>query len=225
MFEFVSFPFLLVAAVGAFALFYFVGPESGKATSVPFDDTVPTLDGILAEHADDMKDAAAGYRGHCYRVYHFTKALHPGPLSADQLEQVAIAVAHHDIGVWSDRLSTGQRNIDYIEPSVKRAVVWLKKNNKPAEWVEPVSLLISEHHKLTAFRRPSSPALEKLVEAFRQADLVDFSLGLVRNGLSRALVSSVRAHWPNAGFHMGLVTLTLERIKTHPLNPFPMMKL
>jgi len=64
-----------------------------------------------------------------------------------------------------------------------------------------------------------------MIEVFRQADLVDFSLGLVRMGLSRALVSSIREHWPNDGFHMELVKLAWGELKANPLNPFPMMKL
>ena len=212
----------VLGLVAFYLLFHFFGPEGDKPTAVAFEDSVPLIDDILAEWKPQLFDAPyEGYRGHCYRVWHFVKALYPGSLTAVQREQLAIALAHHDLGVWSDRLSDGRRNIDYIQPSVDRAVAWLKKHKKPAEWIEPVSLMISEHHKLRAY---SGPTATTLVESFRQADLVDFSLGIVRNGLSRALVSSVRTHWPNAGFHPGLVTIIIDRLKTHPLNPFPMMK-
>ena len=35
----------------------------------------------------------------------------------------------------------------------------------------------------------------------------------------------VLAGWPSAGFHWRLVQLTLERFRTHPLTPLPMVKL
>ena len=217
----ITWPTAILGLITFYLIFYFAGPEGDKATAVAFDDSLPVMDSIFDEWKPQMGESYAGYRNHCYRVFHFIKAIHPGTMSAEQVEQVEIALAHHDLGIWSDKLEGARPNIDYIDPSVSRAVEWLKKHKKPAEWIEPVSLMISEHHKLRAY---SGPTATTLVETFRQADLVDFSLGLVRNGLSRALVSSVREHFPNAGFHAGLVTIVIDRLKTHPLNPFPMMK-
>jgi len=224
-------PTVVLGLAAFYLLYYFVGPEGHKLSRVAFEESIPRLDAILDGWKQALGDSHLGYRNHCYRVYHFTKALAAEaqhPLTPVELEQVAIAVAHHDLGIWSDKLNDGRPNIDYIDPSVQRAVEWMKKNNKPTEWIEPISLMISEHHKLRSYTHHSASAsnsdVERLVETFRQADLVDFSLGLVRNGLSRALVSSVRDHWPNAGFHAGLVTILVDRFRTHPLNPFPMMK-
>ncbi len=33
------------------------------------------------------------------------------------------------------------------------------------------------------------------------------------------------ATWPSAGFHWRLVTLTLDRVRHHPLSPLPMVRL
>jgi len=49
--------------------------------------------------------------------------------------------------------------------------------------------------------------------------------GLRTFGLPRPLIRSVLAGWPSAGFHWRLVQLTLERFRTHPLTPLPMVKL
>lgn len=237
-------PTVILGLVAFYLLFYFMGPEGSKPTSVSFDDSLPVLDKILAQWQPQMGKAFEGYRNHCYRVFHFTKAIYPAvlagatgsgspaaaSLSPQQLESVAIAVAHHDLGIWSDPLDNGAGNVDYIDPSVRRAESWMDRHQSPKEWLQPVKLMISEHHKLTSFTGVGLSKAEAtveniaLIESFRQADLVDFSLGLVRNGLSRALVSSVREHWPNAGFHAGLVELIVERLKSHPLNPAPMMK-
>jgi hypothetical protein len=37
-------------------------------------------------------------------------------------------------------------------------------------------------------------------------------------------VREVIAAFPNAGFHRRLAMLTLQRLRRHPLDPFPMMR-
>jgi hypothetical protein len=91
---------------------------------------------------------------------------------------------------------------------------------RPADWSDEVASMILEHHKL----RPVTAAPSPLVELFRQGDLVDFSLGLVRFGLPRASVRAMKHRHPNAGFHRTLVRLVGRWVVRHPLNPAPMMK-
>ena len=80
--------------------------------------------------------------------------------------------------------------------------------------------MVDMHHKLRSVRGSRYP----LVEVFRQGDLVDFSLGLVRFGLPRATVRSVKAQFPNAGFHKGLLQLAGGWFAKHPISPPPFMK-
>jgi hypothetical protein len=80
---------------------------------------------------------------------------------------------------------------------------------------------IGEHHKVTAYRTNN----EWLVEPFRQADLVDVSLGLVRCGLDRTLIRQAFVAFPSAGFHVRLLQLGGKRLLTHPWSPLPMLKL
>jgi hypothetical protein len=57
----------------------------------------------------------------------------------------------------------------------------------------------------------------------RQVALVD---ARVRGfGIPRPFVARLFATWPSAGFHWRLVTLTLDRFRSHPLTPLPMVKL
>lgn len=67
-------------------------------------------------------------------------------------------------------------------------------------------------------------ALAALVDAFRRADLVDVSLGLMRSGLPRSFVRDVRRAFPNAGFHRRLLALGAQRARSHPLSPLPMLR-
>ena len=67
--------------------------------------------------------------------------------------------------------------------------------------------------------------LEKIIDAFRRADWIDVTRGLRRFGVPRPLVARLFATWPSAGFHRRLVTLTLDRFRSHPLTPLPMVRL
>jgi hypothetical protein len=80
--------------------------------------------------------------------------------------------------------------------------------------------MISMHHKLKRYQDARYP----LVEIFRQGDLVDFSLGIVKCGLPNAYIKRVKNTFPNAGFHKRLVQLELGWVSKHPLNPAPVFK-
>lgn len=80
--------------------------------------------------------------------------------------------------------------------------------------------MIEWHHKVSAIKDNKSP----LPELFRQGDLVDFSFGLVRNGLSRAHIKEVKRTFANVGFHKKLMKLSVKRLLCHPLDPAPMMR-
>jgi hypothetical protein len=44
-------------------------------------------------------------------------------------------------------------------------------------------------------------------------------------GVSRPFVVRLFATWPSAGFHWRLLTLTLDRFRSHQLTPLPMVRL
>ena len=94
------------------------------------------------------------------------------------------------------------------------------KDNGLGDWSDEISHMILEHHKI----RPVVNGLSPLVELFRRGDLVDFSLGFVRSGLSSDSVKQVKTAFPNAGFHRTLAALAGSWFLRHPRNPAPMMK-
>ena len=172
---------------------------------------LPTLDALLAAHAGSLGEDATGYHHHAYRVANFYWQLAPG--DADALEKLSIAVAFHDLGIWT------AGTFDYLPPSRVLARDYLHQRGKAA-WMVDVDAMIECHHKVMRTPVGTSPA----VEAFRRADWIDVSLGVVRFGLSRDVVHEVRARFPDAGFHRGLLQLTLQRLYRHPLSPLPMMR-
>lgn len=63
-----------------------------------------------------------------------------------------------------------------------------------------------------------------LVEAFRRADVADFSLGLFAMGFPRILIAQLKAAFPNSGFHKRLAQLGSAWFVKHPFNPAPMFR-
>lgn len=173
---------------------------------------IPILDELLHAHVGVLGRDFAGYRNHTYRVVNLCVA--QSSSDPEQLEKMTIAAAFHDLGIWTDG------TFDYLPPSVRLASAYLVGAGK-AEWAEEISDMILEHHKISRYRG----APRWLVEPFRRSDWVDVTRGLVTFGLSRSLLHEIFSMWPSAGFHKRLVELELTRLRTHPWNPLPMMRL
>ena len=122
----------------------------------------------------------AAYKAHVYRVVNFARALAPqGPDCDDKL---AIAAAFHDLAAFD--------TLDYLVPSIKAQDAWLQETGRE-NWSDELALIVAQHHRLSRYgpTRPHAP----LVEAFRRADLVDVSQGLIRFGIPNSYVKEVRA--------------------------------
>lgn len=171
----------------------------------------PAIDAILGEWRSAIGPALDGYRGHVYRV--FNVCLQLRRCSDEERRKLAIALAFHDIGLWS------AQTVDYLPPSEAEAAAWLARNGLVA-WTDEIRLMIGMHHRLRPWRDPATP----LVEALRRADLVDFSLGAVRAGVPRAFLRRLSATFPNAGFHRFLFARARGWWLRHPLRPMPFLR-
>lgn len=175
-------------------------------------DVPDLLSEVLDSYADLLGADFEGYANHCRRMLAFCHILQP-QLTPQEQERLVIAAAFHDIGIWVDD------TLDYLPPSAALAAAYLRVRGLE-EWVEEVSLMVTEHHRLRPYRDARFP----LVEVFRRADLVDFSRGLYTAGIPREQIEAVRAGHANAGFHAMLARRGLQWLKRHPLRPAPMMK-
>ena len=90
-----------------------------------------------------------------------------------------------------------------------------------SDWKQEVQVIIDVHHLIRQYKGPYA----MLAEVFRKADLVDFSFGLVKNGVSRSFINQVKKALPNAGFHKTLIRFSLVQLGRNPLNPLPMMRI
>ena len=181
------------------------------AAAVGLLTSIPTIDEVLRDHAPELGPDFIAYRNHVYRVANLCAAMVE---DRGDLEKIAVAAVFHDLGIWT------HRTFDYIAPSVALAREYLAAHDRAA-WAAEIEQMIADHHKITS----SHTRRDSLVEPFRRADWIDVTRGLRTFGLSRALIRSVLAGWPNAGFHWRLVQLTFERFRRHPLSPLPMVKL
>ena len=171
---------------------------------------IPLLDSILEEWKTTIGKDFEGYKNHVYRMVNCCFALKP--CSEEEREKIVIAAVFHDIGLWVGN------TLDYISPSIPPAMEYLKRRGLES-WSNEISLMISEHHKIRQYA-----GFFLLVEVFRKGDLIDFSLGMVKFGLSKEFITKLKAAFPNAGFHTNLVRLSAKWFVKHPFNPAPMMK-
>ncbi len=171
----------------------------------------PLLDELLEGYRQPLADDYDAYRNHCMRVFNFCTAL-AGESGATE-NKIIIAAVFHDLGIWTEK------TFDYLQPSQLLARRYLEESFN-ASWCKEIEAMIGEHHKLTRYQ--ANPSW--LVEAFRKADRIDLSGGLLRYRLKDDFVSDVLDAFPNAGFHALLAQLMLKRLKSHPLSPLPMVK-
>ena len=170
---------------------------------------IPTVDDVLDGRATALGDDVVGYRNHVYRIVNLCVAI----AGRGEVEKIAVAAVFHDLGIWTDG------TFDYLAPSIALARQYLADRARE-DWTAEIEGMIANHHKITSTTDP-----ESLIEAFRRADWIDVTRGLRRFGMPRPFVARLFATWPSAGFHRRLVTLTLDRFRSHPLTPLPMVRL
>jgi hypothetical protein len=175
-------------------------------------EQAPILDSILESHRASLSADFTAYRNHCYRVLNFSLAF--CAQSEENINKVSIAVAFHDLGIWTNN------TYDYLEPSKQLAGNYLEKVNKSI-WSEEIETMIEQHHKIRKYK--TNPGW--LVEPLRKADWIDVSRGRLKFGLLFKDVTEILSTFPNAGFHKRLIALAKQRLKTHPFSPLPMMRL
>jgi hypothetical protein len=78
----------------------------------------PFVDDALRPFADALGRDHVAYRHHVARLLNFLFALAPGLRDA---EQVAVAAAFHDLGIWTDRSRRSAGPTPWTSPSARSA--------------------------------------------------------------------------------------------------------
>jgi hypothetical protein len=150
------------------------------------------------------------YRNHVYRVFNNCLLIDP---AKNNEEKYAITAVFHDIGIWTDH------TIDYLDPSIAQARIYLAESGKQ-DWIKEISGMIYWHHKTSQYKGE----YETTIEVFRKADWIDVSLGLFTYGYNKQVIKETRKNFPNRGFHLFLIKKIGTNFFKHPLHPLPMFR-
>src|SRR5262249_31234653 len=127
----------------------------------------PIVDAALQHYAAALGGDLPAYRNHVYRGLTYHQELSGAPVP----DWAALAWAVHDLGIWT------AGTFDYLGPSADLASALAGELGITE--VDRARTMIVEHHKLRAVGDPMS-------EAFRIADRIDVSRGLLTGSLGRS---------------------------------------
>lgn len=180
------------------------------------------VESFLSPYQEVIGADYLGYKNHILRVLTYTQHLLPDQATFTKNQKAIevktsvhnsirsrslphscfftqLALVYHDIGLWTDS------ELSYLEPSLKQALKKAEELHFTNSEKALVKSIILEHHKLLPFKGPNA----EIVEAVRQADLVDFSFGIVNHGIADRHISEAYAALPESNFHLSLVRLLL----------------
>lgn len=172
---------------------------------------LPRVEQLFDRYAERFGKQQTAYRNHVYRLVNLVIAQRP--LNVEELDKLQIAAFFHDAGIWL------AGTFDYLPSSSRQADHYLQEEQLE-DWSHDVHNMIMNHHKVSRF---SQNHLD-LTEAFRRADWIDVSLGLLRFGVPMARIRLIKRSFPNAGFHPLLLKLSGRQILKQPWRPFPMFR-
>lgn len=155
------------------------------------------IETLLTPFKDVIGDDFEGYRNHLYRVLTYT--LHFLEGDEQHREVIETALVYHDISLWADKA------LAYVAPSSQRAL----EANQNNHWGHDPQLLhdlIFYHHKIFPFKGPNA----KVVNAFRKADWIDATQGVIKKGMLVPHIEQVKAALPAVGFYDTLMRLGPE---------------
>lgn len=164
---------------------------------------------VLQQYENYLKNDFHTYKNHVYRIFNIACLF---DTLSDNIDKYAIAGVFHDIGIWT-------HSFDYLEPSIELAQEYLVKIGKE-EWIEEISLMIDNHHKMSRY----SKKFDQTVEIFRKADWVDVSMGILLFGFESSDFKMIKKTFPTVGFHRFLIKQVFKYFLKHPFNPLPMFK-
>jgi len=168
---------------------------------------VKLISQILHKYRTALASDFLAYHNHCQRVYQYAITL----LLMRESKKLAIAAAFHDLDIWTGK------TMDYLDGSEALARKYLAEGD--FEYLpDEVSFIIQQHHKL----RHIKGNIE--AEAFRKADLIDLTGGLIKFNLPKSLIIEAEQQFPREEFTKLITRKTLQHAWRHPGNPLPMVK-
>lgn len=169
---------------------------------------IQKIDAILEPYLESI-GSDIGYVNHTKRMFLYAMELQD--LDETQQEIFAIALAFHDLGIWTEK------SFDYLDPSVALATKYLHTNKNTA-YQNDIIEMISLHHKITPIKNNT------LAELFRKVDMIDVYWGLISFGIAKNRLQEIKKAYPNNNFHLTLMKWFMKRLFSQPWSPLPMLK-
>jgi hypothetical protein len=169
----------------------------------------PIIEELFYSYSSIIGNDLQKYKNHVYRIFNYSLYLS----NAKDAEKYAIAAFFHDVGIWTNH------TFDYLQPSiflVKKYLLEIKKE----DWINEISLMIENHHKITSYKNN----YKNSVEIFRKADWTDVSMSLLHFHIPTSFIKEAERYFPYKGFHFFLVRLFFKNLLKHPFKPLPMFK-
>ena len=163
---------------------------------------------ILAKYRETLGDDYHAYINHVKRVYEYSCILRLTK-SNDLLQ---IAAIFHDLDIWQND------TMDYLPGSIEIAKQYVADQKLDLD-SDQLESIIRLHHKMTPIKN------NPLAEAFRKADLIDLTSGLIHFNIPKSLIVDTERRYPRLGFTKMIMKKTIRWAFRHPLRPLPMMKL
>ena len=167
----------------------------------------PTIAQILVKFKKELGQDYTPYLNHAKRVYEYALVL----LLQKEGKKLGIASAFHDLDIWVSH------KLDYLDGSANMARDYIKQKNLDL-LPDEIAFIINNHHK---FRRIKGNVE---AEAFRKADLVDLTSGLIHYNIPISIISETEHRFPRLGFTSLITKKVVRWAITHPFRPFPMLK-
>ncbi|MCF6279424.1 MAG: hypothetical protein L3J14_03670 [Flavobacteriaceae bacterium] len=167
------------------------------------------IETLLANYKTILGKDFLVYKNHVYRIFKYALILDN---NKENIEKYAIASVFHDIGIWT-------HSFDYLKPSIAQVTTYLIEN-KQSKWIEEISLMIDNHHKITTYKGK----FKETVTVFRKSDWIDVLNGFQKFDLQKQDFKAIQKEFSNKGFHAFLAKQTLKWFLKNPLNPLPMFK-
>jgi len=177
-------------------------------------DDSPLIEDVLDRYRQQLGQHYMRYRGHVYRVYHYTRHLIAKRGGDPERDEATIAIA----AVFHDLSFAAEQTLDYLPPSIASATEHLDALGLAAH-APTVSLMIGFHHKLTPYHEEHAD----LVEPFRRADLVDL-FAVPGVGIPFSLRRAAQSAYPKCGFRGFVCRTLLIGALRQPWRPLPMLR-
>ncbi|MBV6644411.1 MAG: hypothetical protein KI790_03125 [Cyclobacteriaceae bacterium] len=165
------------------------------------------IDAMLNPFRKVLGSDFQAYRNHACRVYSYACIL----LLMRENQKLALVAAFHDLDIWYSS------TMDYLSGSSKLAKHYASDRKLPF-LEDEIDFMISSHHSLKRIKGNIE------AEAFRKADLIDLTAGLLTFNLPRSMINYIERKYPRHKFSRMMFRKAITYAFSHPRKPFPMFK-